>query len=78
MINAQGEYSVNNKALANNQLDTLRRAIKAVASRPRDLQVIIYDDAVAPHQSVVSAMDALGQLGFTQLSITTRQRSDSQ
>ena len=78
VINAQGEYSVNNKALANNQFDTLRRAIKAVAGGKSDLPVIISADAVAPHQSVVNAMDASGQLGFTQLSITTRQRSDSQ
>ena len=28
-------------------------------------------DAMTPHQAVVTAMDALGSLGFSQLSIAT-------
>ena len=33
--------------------------------------MIIRVDAMTPHQNVVIAMDALGQLGFTKLSIAT-------
>lgn len=78
VISAQGEYAVNNQSLANNQLDTLLRAIKEMAGGENDLPVIISADAVAPHQSVITAMEAAGKLGFTRLSITTRQRAESQ
>jgi len=35
--------------------------------------LVITADAKTPHQAVVQAMDAAGQLGFARLSITTRQ-----
>jgi biopolymer transport protein ExbD len=77
VISAQGEYAVNNQALANKKIDTLRRAIKDMAAGKSDLPVIISADATAPHQSVITAMEAAGQLGFNRLSITTRKRTDS-
>jgi biopolymer transport protein ExbD len=33
--------------------------------------VLLRADGMTPHQAVVTAMDALGQLGFTRLSIAT-------
>jgi biopolymer transport protein ExbD len=33
--------------------------------------VVLRADGRTPHQSVITAMDALGQLGFTKLSIAT-------
>lgn len=74
VISASGEYAVNNQALVNKQLATLKAAIAKVAAGNTDVPLIISADAVSPHQSVVTAMDAAGQLGFINLSITTRQR----
>ena len=71
-ISADGSYRINDQRLVNGQLDTIKRAILKVARNKEGLPVIITADAQAPHQSVVSAMDAAGQLGFVQLSITTR------
>ena len=71
-ITAEGGFSVNEKALVNGQIDTLKRAILKVARNQEKLPVVISADAQAPHQAVVTAMDAAGQLGFVQLSITTR------
>jgi biopolymer transport protein ExbD len=34
---------------------------------------VLRADAMTPHQAVVTAMDALGQLGFTRLSIAIAQ-----
>ncbi len=73
IINAKGEYAVNDQMLVNNKIDTLRAAINAVARGDTSLPLIISADAISPHQSVVTAMDAAGQLGFVNLSITTRQ-----
>ncbi|WP_210396332.1 ExbD/TolR family protein [Motiliproteus sediminis] len=71
-ITADGQFAVNGKTLVNGQLDTLKRAIRQEARDKETLPVIITADALSPHQSVVTAMDAAGQLGFIHLSITTR------
>lgn len=73
IISANGDYAINNRALVNNQIDTLMAAIRRVGKDDRDMPVIISADAMAPHQAVVRAMDAAGQLGYLHLSITTRQ-----
>ena len=73
LISASGEYSVNEKNLVNNQLDTLKRAIVKTADGREGLPVVITADAKASHEMVVRAMDAAGQTGFINLSITTRQ-----
>lgn len=71
-ITADGQFAVNGRALVNGQLDTLKRAIREEARDKDSLPVIITADAQSPHQAVVTAMDAAGQLGFIHLSITTR------
>lgn len=74
-ITADGQYSVNEQALVNAQLETLKRAITRASRNREKLPVMISADAQAPHQAVVTAMDAAGQLGFVELSITTRNPS---
>jgi biopolymer transport protein ExbD len=61
--------------LINNQLDTLKRGLMKAANGEEGLPVTITADANTPHQAVVRAMDASGQAGFVNLSITTRQIS---
>jgi len=71
-ISANGEYAVNRQSLVNSQLKTLMTAIRKVSGGDTSKHLIITADANARHESVVRAMDAAGQLGFTALSITTR------
>lgn len=73
LINAEGGYSVNGHRLINNQVDTLRRAVVELAGESRQLPYVITADANTPHQAVVYAMDVAGQLGFSQLRITTQE-----
>ncbi|MFT7409674.1 MAG: biopolymer transport protein ExbD [Oleispira sp.] len=75
IITASGSYSINGKTLINNQLDTLKRGLIKAANGEAGLPVTITADANTPHQAVVRAMDASGQTGFVNLSITTRQIS---
>ncbi|WP_420553948.1 ExbD/TolR family protein [Neptuniibacter marinus] len=72
LITDEGNYSVNGKPLVNTQATTLRRALKELSGEKRDMPLVITADAKTPHQSVVTAMDVSGQLGFSKLSITTR------
>ncbi len=73
MIAADGSYAVNDQVLVNNKIETLKSAIDKLSEGNNKVPLVITADAKTPHQSVVQAMDAAGQLGFAHLSITTRQ-----
>ena len=77
-VTAGGSYLVNNRELVNASPDTLRSAIEQVAPAERSQPVSLRADGRATHQSVVTAMDVLAQLGFSQLNfITTRDGGSS-
>lgn len=67
-----GEYAINGVALVNTELKTLRTALEKTSGGNTSVPLIITADSATPHQAVVTAMDAAGQLGFVALSITTR------
>ena len=70
-VTQAGVYRVNDKELINNSPDTLRAAILEVAGADRNKAVTVRADGRATHQSVVSAMDVLGKLGFVKINIAT-------
>ena len=70
-ITATGDYLINGRELINRRSDTLREALDRVAEGRRDLPVTIRADANASHQSVVTAMDVAGRLGFVRMNIAT-------
>ncbi len=71
-VSQNGSYAVDGRPLVNAQLQTLMRALEEVTGGDRDVALILIADADATHQSVVTAMDAIGQSGFSRLSIATR------
>ncbi len=71
VIDKQGHFFVGNNRVLGEDEATLQRAIKAVAGSDHDRPVLLRADALTPHQAVVTAMDALGRLGFSHLSIAT-------
>ena len=73
LIDNQGKYSVNGQSLVSQKLIVLKQAIEKVSAGDRSLPFIITADAATPHEFVVRAMDAAGQLGFSRLSITSKQ-----
>lgn len=72
-VDADGRYALNGRMLADRQPGTLRRALDQETEGNRDMPVVLVADAEATHQSVVTAMDVLGQAGFTRLSIATQE-----
>lgn len=72
VIDAQGHYRLNEQPLLDHSVDGLMAAMRAVAQGESELPVIITADAKSPHQSVITAMDAAGRLGFAKLSLTTQ------
>ena len=70
-VTAKGGYLLDQQELINSRPDTLRRAIIRVYGDDRDRAVTIRADARADHQSVVTAMDVAGRLGFVRINIAT-------
>jgi biopolymer transport protein ExbD len=70
-VTAKGLYFVNNRALVDNRPATLQAAIRKLMPELTAKRVSITADAEASHQSVVTAMDIAGKLGFVEISIAT-------
>jgi biopolymer transport protein ExbD len=71
VVGPDGSYRVNDRALVNNTAATLRAALEKVAPQAQGQPVTIRADARAAHQSVVTAMDVAGRLGFSQVNLAT-------
>ena len=76
LVNAVGRYFVQDREALRTDVESLKRTIVEVAGEgmtheSRKRPVLLRADARTPHQSVVTALDALGQLGFRQISIAT-------
>lgn len=70
-VTQQGGYLVNGHELINSSPDTLRAALLKEAGTDRTMRVTLRADARSTHQSVITAMDVLGRLGFVELNIAT-------
>ncbi|MCG6890424.1 MAG: biopolymer transporter ExbD [Gammaproteobacteria bacterium] len=70
MIDGKGSFFVNSRELTNNRSATLKAALERSLSNGMTA-VVIQSDAASPVQSLVTAMDVVGQLGFSQVSIAT-------
>lgn len=70
-IDAEGRYFVNNSEVVNSRIDTLKAALQQLGGEPAEQPVVLRADARAQHQAVVTAMDALAQTGYRNLSIAT-------
>ena len=72
-VSAAGDYAVNGQVQASKQATSLRSAIEKASEGNHELPFMISADGNAPHQAVVTVMDVAGQMGFQNLSISTRQ-----
>lgn len=77
IVARDGTYSINGRVLVNNRFDTLMRGLELESNGDRSLPILLIADAEATHQSVVTAMDGIGQSGFTRLNIAT-QRAETE
>jgi biopolymer transport protein ExbD len=73
VVDSAGAFAVNGQRLVDNNVGTLMQAVSELAAGDTSLPISITADADTTHQAVVTAMDAVAQLGFTKLNIATRQ-----
>lgn len=72
LVTQEGSYAINGRSLVNNRIDTLMRGLEIESGGDLGLPILLIADAEATHQSVVTAMDAIGQSGFSRLNIATQ------
>ena len=78
VVDREGHYYVGSDAVQGQGIEALKETIARVANGDHDRPVVIRADALTANQNVVTAMDALGQLGFSKLSIATTPTQDAQ
>ena len=71
VVDEQGRYFVGGNEVLKRDAASLRHSIERIAGNDRERAVTLRADARAPMQAGITAMDVLGQLGFTKVSIAT-------
>ena len=73
LVDKEGGYAINGRRLVNAEVDSLVRGLELESGGDISLLVVLVADADVQHQSVVTAMEAIGRAGFASLSIATRE-----
>ncbi len=73
VINADGEFIINNTVLKTPSKEQLSTLLKKTVGDNKDPHIIISADATTDYQNIVTAMDTAQQLGYTRLTLATRQ-----
>lgn len=71
LVDADGRFFIGSSEVLKRDSASLKEAIARVAGSDLDRPVVVRGDARAPYQSMITAMDALGQLGFKKVSLAT-------
>ena len=71
LVNAEGRYFVDDREALRTDVESLKDTLREVAGDDRERPVLLRADARTPHQAVVTAYDALSQLGFHRIMIAT-------
>ena len=71
-IAADGRYAINQTTLEDHSVNGVAAALSNASAAGTDSMVIISADANAPHQSVITAMEAARRAGLTQITFATQ------
>jgi biopolymer transport protein ExbD len=71
LVNADGRYFINDQEVLKTDVESVKQIIAQLAGDDREQTVLLRADARTPYQAVVTAQDALGQLGFRRIAIAT-------
>lgn len=71
-VSSDGRYSVKGVPLAGRDVATVSHALSEAASAGKHSVIIISADAAAPHQSVITVMEAARRSGLVQITFATQ------
>lgn len=67
IVNADGRYFVEDREVLQPGADALKATIRDVGGGEHDRPVMLRADAKTPYQAVITAQEALGQLGYRRI-----------
>lgn len=67
IVNADGRYFVEDREVLREGADALKATISEVGGSGRERPVMLRADAKTPYQAVITAQEALGQLGYRRI-----------
>ena len=71
-VASDGRYAVGKVALEGKTVADMAEALRNAATAGKDSVIIISADALAPHQAVVSVMEAARRVGLQQITFATQ------
>jgi biopolymer transport protein ExbD len=72
LVNAQGQYVINKRAVVFRNINELADELKRAAAGAKEPVVVISADATATHQAVIRVMEAARLAGLSQITFTTQ------
>lgn len=72
VIDARGQYYINDRQLRSNDVAVLRNAMARAAGGDKERLIVIEADAKTPHEAVVRVMDVARRLGMTRLTFAAQ------
>ncbi len=76
LIDRMGTYAINDQVLIKQDIASLKQALTEIAGDNLMVPIVITADANTPHQYFINALDAVSQLGFVKVSLTTQAEGD--
>jgi biopolymer transport protein ExbD len=78
VIDAEGHYVIDKHQTVNTQVETVMKALRAAAGTNPDPLIVIDADKDATHQSVMTVLDAAGQLGYRHVTFAAEAGPDDE
>jgi len=72
-IDSKSRFFINQKEVVNSGLGTIKKALKQAAGDEKNPPLLISADGQATHQSVITVLDAAGQLGFVNITFAANE-----
>lgn len=72
-IDSKSRFFVNQKEVVNSGIETIKKALKQEAGDQESPPLLISADGQATHQSVMTVLDAAGQLGFVNITFAANE-----
>jgi biopolymer transport protein ExbD len=77
VIDVSGRFYVDDGKVLATDAGTLARALREVTGADKERPVLIKADAKTPHQAVMTALDALGQLGMSRVAFAASRTEEA-
>lgn len=71
VVDSEGRYYIGSNEVLKRDVNSLREALAREVGEDRERAVVLRGDARAPYQAMITAMDALGQLGLRNVNLAT-------